>query len=98
MEEFHDTVWAGTMVGNKHYALPKQGDYWPSHRKEVMQFTNTHVVCHQDNVERAKLPSLLEPFHLSSMSWDSISLDLHFITHFLTFILTPKICSCEMTV
>jgi len=55
MKECHEKKWAGHNGWQRRYALLKEGDYWPSLRDEVMQFTKTCLVCQLNMKRRTKV-------------------------------------------
>ncbi|KAK8702737.1 hypothetical protein V6N13_021078 [Hibiscus sabdariffa] len=75
LRECHDTPWAGHQGWHRTLVLLEQGYYWLHIRQDVMDYTKTCLICHQDKVDRRKTVGLLEPLPVPNRPWESVALD-----------------------
>ncbi|XP_039048982.1 uncharacterized protein LOC120189924 [Hibiscus syriacus] len=75
LKQYHDTPWARHSGWRRTIALLGKGYYWPQMRQDMMDYTNTSLICQQDKVDRQRTAGLLEPLPVPARPWESISLD-----------------------
>ncbi|RDX71802.1 hypothetical protein CR513_48793, partial [Mucuna pruriens] len=59
----------------KMYHDLKKMFWWPSMKKEVVEFVYACLVCQKAKIEHKKSSGLLQPLHIPKLKWDSIFMD-----------------------
>jgi ribonuclease HI len=75
MAAFHDSAVGGHSGVPVIYKRLKQLFAWQGMKTTVHTFVKECLVCQQAKPDRAKLPGLLEPLPVPTMSWQVISMD-----------------------
>lgn len=75
LSAFHDSAVGGHSGVPVTYKRLKQLFAWHGMKKDVHTFVKECLICQQAKPDRAKLPGLLQPLPVPSMSWQVISMD-----------------------
>lgn len=75
MAAFHGSAIGGHSGVPVTYKRMKQLFAWKGMKSSVHKFVQSCLVCQQDKSDRTKLPGLLQPLPVPSMSWQIITMD-----------------------
>jgi hypothetical protein len=78
LKEMHNVPYPGHLGYQKTIKVVKSQYYWPSMKKEVIDFIAKCLECQKVKVEHRHPAGLLQPLHIPEWKWEVVTMD--FIT------------------